>query len=141
MQSRRARVGLLVLLVAVAVVLFVVLSGGDDDGGGDEGSSTVTQGTTTTGTQPAVKVIRIANGAPAGGVADLDYDQGDRVRIRVIPEQGVEEIHLHGYDLEQETNGTAPVLFDFTADIAGGFEMEAHTHDGEFEIASIKVQP
>ena len=85
--------------------------------------------------------IKIASGAPVGGVAELSYDKGDRVRIRVIPEAGVEEIHLHGYDLEQETDGTKPVLFDFTASITGGFEMEAHTHDGEFEIASLKVQP
>ena len=35
MQSRGARVGLLIALGAVAVVLFIVLSGGDDDGSGE----------------------------------------------------------------------------------------------------------
>ena len=122
-------------------MLFIVLSGGDDEGGGDDGGSTTATDAATTTAKPSVEVIKIANGAPAGGVAELNYQEGDRVRISVIPEAGVEEIHLHGYDIEEETNGTKPVLFDFTADISGGFEMEAHTHDGEFEIASIKVQP
>ena len=128
--------GLLVALAAVAVALFVVLSGSDDDEGGG-GSTTAT----TTTAEPAFEVIEIASGGPVGGVRQLSYDQGDRIRIRVIPEPGVEEIHFHGYEIEKETDGAKPVVFDFPAEITGGFEIEAHSHDGDFQIASVKVEP
>ena len=132
--------GLLVVLAAIAVVLFIVLSGGDDDGGGDDESATITQGTTTT-TEPPVEVIKLADGAPVGGVRELDYDKGDRVRIRVIPEPGLEEVHIHGYEIERFPQGDKPLVFDFTADITGGFELEAHGSAGDVVLANIKVQP
>jgi FtsP/CotA-like multicopper oxidase with cupredoxin domain len=134
-------VGLLVALVAVAVVLFVVFSGGDDDGGSEDATTTTATQATTTTAEPAFEVVRIRDGAPVGGVLDLTYQKGDEVRLRVFPESGVEEIHVHGYELEKEVEGTKPVSFVFTADIDGGFEVEAHTHSGEFEIAHLEVRP
>jgi len=132
---------LLIALAAVAVVLFIVLSGGDDENGGDGGSTTtVAQGTTTTA-QPPVEVIKLADGAPVGGVRGLSYDKGDQVRIRVIPEPGLEEVHIHGYEIEKFPSGDKPLVFDFTADITGGFEMEAHGASGDVVLANIKVQP
>jgi hypothetical protein len=141
MQSRGARIGLLAVLAAVAVVLFVVLSGGDDDGGDGDGTTTAATTGTSTAAEPAFEVIRIADGAPVGGPRELDYEKGDRIRIKVIPEPGIEEIHLHGYEIEKEPEGTKPVIFDFNADLAGGFEMEAHGAEGDFELAGIQVQP
>lgn len=139
MQSRGLRVGLLIALAAVAVVLFLVLSDdGDDDG--DDGSTTATSTTATTA-EPAFEVIRLADGAPVGGVRELTYDKGDRVRIRVIPEPGLEEVHIHGYDIERFPQGEKPLVFDFTADITGGFELESHGASGDALLAEIKVQP
>lgn len=141
MQSRGLRVGLLIALAAVAVVLFLVLSGGDDgDDDGDDGSTTATSTTATTA-EPAFEVIRLADGAPVGGVRELTYDKGDRVRIRVIPEPGLEEVHIHGYDIERFPQGEKPLVFDFTADITGGFELESHGASGDALLAEIKVQP
>jgi len=139
MQSRAARIGLLAALAAVAVILFVVLSGGDD--GGDGGGSTTGTVTTAGGTVPRTEVIRIQNGAAVGGVKDLSYSQGDQVRLQVFPEPGVEEIHVHGYELETPISGTKPATISFTADITGGFEIEAHTAADEFQIAELKVNP
>jgi hypothetical protein len=140
MRSTGARIGLLVVAVAVAVALFVVLSDGDRDGGGANTTATVAAG----GDQSqggGVPTIELANGAPVGGVRDLTYSQGDRVRFRVLPEPGVVEIHVHGYEIEQEVSGTQPVTVSFTAEIAGGFEIEAHSADDEFEIAELRVNP
>jgi hypothetical protein len=142
-QSRGLRVGLLIALAAVAVALFIVLSGGDDDGDGGDGGATTTSasnGTTTVAESP-VEVIKLANGAPVGGVRDLSYDKGERVRIRVTPEPGLEEVHIHGYEIERFPNGDKPLVFDFTADITGGFELEAHGASGDVLLANIKVQP
>src|SRR4029453_12321923 len=125
MRSNLARVGFLALLAAVAVGLLIVLSG-SDDGDGD-GSSTTATGA---GGTSAPEVIEIQGGAPVGGVRDLEYDKGDSVRLKVVPDPGVVEIHVHGYELEKETEGTKPVSFSFSADIPGGFEVEAHTANG-----------
>ena len=134
--------GLLILLAAVAVGLFVLLSGGDDDGGEGNGSTTATviEGTTTT-VEPAFEVIRLADGAPVGGARELSYEQGDRVRIRVIPDPGLEEVHIHGYEIDRFPDGDKPLVFDFTADLTGGFELEAHGVAGDVLLANIKVQP
>jgi len=139
-QSRGFRVGLLIVLAAAAVALFVVLSGSDDDGGEDNGTTTTATGTTTT-TEPAFEVIRLVDGAPVGGVRDLTYDRGDRVRIRVIPEPGLEEVHLHGYEIDRFPDGDKPLVFDFKAELTGGFELEAHGAAGDVLLATIKVQP
>jgi hypothetical protein len=145
MRSTGARIGLLVVAVAVAVALFVVLSDDDGDGdGGDRGGANTTATVAARGDQSqggGVPTIELANGAPVGGVRDLTYSQGDRVRFRVLPEPGVVEIHVHGYEIEQEVSGTQPVTVSFTAEIAGGFEIEAHSADDEFEIAELRVNP
>jgi hypothetical protein len=134
MQSRGVRVGLLAALAAVVVIMFIVLNGSDDNGG-DNGDSTTTGGST------GPEVIKIANDAPVGGIRDLSYSQGDQIRLKVFPEPDVVEIHIHGYDFEKETHGTTPVSFSFPAKIAGGFEVEAHTANGEFQIADMTVNP
>lgn len=141
MQSRGARAGLLVALAVVAVALFVVLSGGDDGGGGGGGDETTATGGTTTQPEPSFVVIRLQDGAPVGGVRELHYQQGDRIRIRVIGEPGLEEVHLHGYEIERVPEGGKPLVFDFPADLAGGFELEAHGAGGDVELASITVEP
>jgi hypothetical protein len=139
-QSRGFRVGLLIVLAAVAVALFVVLSGSEDDDGDGDGPGGSGTATTTTA-EPAFEVIRLADGAPVGGVRELTYDKGDRVRIRVIPEPGLEEVHIHGYDIERFPQGDKPLVFDFTADITGGFELESHGASGDALLADLKVQP
>ncbi len=136
MRSNGARIGLLAALAAAAVVLFIVLSGGDDNNGG---STTTTGGPG--GGSSAFEVIKIANGAPVGGIRDLEYSEGDQVRLKVFPEPDVVEIHVHGYEIEKETSGTTPVTLSFPATISGGFEIEAHTADDEFQIADLKVNP
>jgi hypothetical protein len=128
------------VLAAVAVALFVVLSGGDDEEGDDSGSTTATQGTTTAA-EPVFEVIRLADGAPVGGTRELSYDKGERVRIRVIPDPGLEEVHIHGYEIDRFPDGDKPLVFDFTADLTGGFELEAHGAAGDVLLANIKVQP
>jgi hypothetical protein len=136
-RSNAARIGLLAALAAVAAVLFIVLSGGDESNNGNSGASTATTG----GTSSGLAVIKIANGAPVGGIRDLEYSEGDQVRLKVFPEPDMVEIHVHGYEIEKETSGTTPVAISFPATISGGFEVEAHTANDEFQIADLKVNP
>ncbi|MGH2983249.1 MAG: hypothetical protein ACRDK5_03180 [Solirubrobacterales bacterium] len=140
MQSTTARIGLLAALVAVAVVLFIVLSGDDDNDG--ETTTTTAQTTTEAGGQPAgPPVITVRGGKPVGGVQDLSFNKGDRVQFEVRLDQPAEEVHVHGYEIE-EPAATSPVRFNFAADIDGVFEVEVHEEGGgDVQIAELTVNP
>jgi hypothetical protein len=141
MQSTTARIGLLAALAAVAVVLFIVLSGDDDNGG--ETTTTTAQTTTEAGGEPAggPPVITVRDGKPVGGVQDLTFNKGDRVEFEVRLDQPAEEVHVHGYEIE-EPAATSPVRVSFAADIDGVFEVEVHSHElGDIEIATLTVNP
>ena len=141
MRSTTARIALLAALVAVAVLLFIVLSGDDNDGGG-ETTTTAAHTSTEAGGQPSAlpPVITVRNGQPVGGVQQLRFSKGDQVRFEVRLDQPAEEVHVHGYEIEEPANA-GPVRFNFPADIDGVFEVEVHTESGEFQIAELTVNP
>lgn len=141
MRSTTARIGVLVAVVAAAVVLFIVLSG-DDENGGETTTTTAETTATTTASQPAgPPVITIRDGKPVGGVQELSFDRGDRVEFVVQLDQPAEEVHVHGYEIEEPAE-TSPVRVSFPADIDGVFEVEVHSHElGDIEIAKLTVNP
>ena len=69
---------------------------------------------------------------------ELEADQGDTVRFRVVSSEP-EEIHVHGYDLYKDVGPGAPATFSFKADITGIFEIELH--GSGTQLASLKVEP
>jgi hypothetical protein len=82
----------------------------------------------------AAPTTAAATTAPVGSiVVDADNDPvrtvtvplGTPVTITVLSATP-REFHLHGYDLEQA--GTK-VVFEFTADLAGAFDLEAHDNE------------
>lgn len=143
MQSNAARAGLLAALAAVAVVLFIVLSGGDDDEGGSETTATEPAATATApaSAEPETLEIELRDGAPVGGVGELDVAKGDTVRIAVRTDEDA-ELHVHGYEIEDEVAPGAVTRLKFMADIDGKFEIEAHSHTaGDIPLAELTVQP
>ena len=147
MRSHPARVGVIIAVVAAAVVLFIVLSGGDDDNGGDDATvastatGTATGTTSGTATAPAAPdVIVVKDGKPVGGVQRLTYDRGDQVRLEVQLDQPAEEVHVHGYEIEEPAE-SSPVRVSFPAEIDGLFEIEVHGDSGEFQIAELRENP
>jgi hypothetical protein len=143
MQSTTARIGLLAVLVAVAVVLFIVLSGDDENGGETTTTRAAAPTTTEAGGEPAggPPAITVRDGKPVGGVQDLTFNKGDRVVFEVRLDQPAEEVHVHGYEIE-EPAATSPVRVSFPADIDGVFDVEVHSHElGDIEIATLTVNP
>jgi hypothetical protein len=126
MSSNAAKVALGVGAIAVAVVLLVVLKDG-----GDESASTSDAG-------GKIPVIVVEHGKPVGGVKDLTYNAGERVRFEVRSDVS-DEIHVHGYDLMKDVEAGGSVGFDFPATIEGVFEAELEGR-GE-EIAQLTVNP
>jgi hypothetical protein len=137
--------------VIVAVVLFVVLRDGDD---GDEATvATTTEATTTDADagqgggsggapkpppEPEVATIVVKNGEPVGGVQELEFDEGERIRF-VVESDVDEEVHLHGYDIGKDVSAGGEVEFDVPATIAGVFEVELE--ESVVPLAEITVNP
>jgi hypothetical protein len=138
MESRVLRLGVVVALVAAAVILFVVLS---DDDGGEQAKSSTTPATTQAGggnQEPGITTIVVKDGEPVGGVQDLTYTSGDDVQFSVKSD-AAEEVHVHGYDLMQDTVPGGSTTFDFPADIEGIFEVELE--ESHTQIAELTVEP
>lgn len=119
--SPRQRLAFLAVAAVIAVAAVVVLgaTGGDD--------------------RPAERAAsaRVPTLTP-GRTRELTYAQGDRVTFRVRTEEA-DEVHVHGYDVERETQPGRPVTISFRATNAGIFEVELH-HE-EAVLARLRVEP
>lgn len=144
MQSNFGRVAMGATAVVIAVVLLIVLKDDGGDEGGSGGATTELGGPRSNGgkpdkpSKPQIPTIALKNGKPVGGVKELTYEAGDRIRFEVDSDVS-DEVHIHGYDLEKEVEAGGSVVFDFPAAIEGVFEGELHG-SGE-QIAEIRVNP
>jgi hypothetical protein len=154
MQSRGARIAVVVVSIAVVVVLFLVLREGE---GGDEPATPVAEPTTTQpdggddagGANPdrepkpepeVVKVgIEVEGGAPVGGVQEIEVPKDEKVEITVTSPDTTEHVHLHGYDVIADLAPGQPAKIGFEATIEGVFEMELE--DSVTPIAEVTVRP
>ena len=132
MQSRRLRLGLAAGAIAVAVVLFIALRGDD----GSDSSSTSAAGPTK---------ITLSNGAPVGGVREIEVAKGDPVRLDVTPDVPA-EVHVHGYEIAREVEAGQTAKFDFPATAEGVFEVEVHhlvngEEESGVQVAELNVTP
>lgn len=144
MNSNIMRVAMGAAAVIVAVVLLIVLK---DDSSDDNGSKSSTSdssskrtgdGSRTASTEAKPLTIVIRNGKPVGGVQQLTYDEGERVRFKVDSDVS-DEIHVHGYDIMKDVEAGGTVSFDFPATIEGVFEAELE--DRKEPILELTVNP
>ncbi len=70
--------------------------------------------------------------------AEVSVNEGDGVTLRVSSEEPM-ELHLHGYDVEQEVEPGRRAELQFEADLTGRFEIE--DHDSEKELGVLQVRP
>jgi hypothetical protein len=155
MQSRRLGPFLALGGVVAAVVLFVVLQDSDDDetpttttspaavqppdgnGGGQDGGGGQ-KGGGGSAAEPDVATIIVRDGQPVGGVQELEFAKGDRIRFFVESDVD-EEVHLHGYDVAKDVEAGGEVSFDVPATIEGVFEVELE--HSVVPLAEITVTP
>ena len=69
---------------------------------------------------------------------EISVNQGDTVTLRVNADEPT-ELHVHGYDVEQEVEPGTEAEIDFEADLTGRFEIEAH--ESENELGVLQVRP
>ncbi len=70
--------------------------------------------------------------------AEISVSEGDRVTLRVSSDEPM-ELHLHGYDVEQEVGPGQKARLRFEADLTGRFEIE--DHESESELGVLQVRP
>ncbi len=148
MKSNGTRIAAALGAVVVVVVLFFVFKG--DDGSDDATTASVATTSTTSESNagggdkpevpnaPEVPTINVVGGEPEGGVADLTFDKGDQIRF-VVMSDTADEVHVHGYDIEEEVPAGGSAEFDFPADSDGIYEVELHS--SETQIAELTVNP
>ena len=68
----------------------------------------------------------------------IEAKKGQSVRI-VVRSDEPDELHLHGYDVEQAARPERPPSSASTADLEGIFELESHV--SETVIARLVVNP
>lgn len=129
MRSNPVRVLVGIAVVVVAVVLLLLLK--------DDGSDSSDSGSKQSSAPAAVPTIVVKGGKPVGGILSLSYKKGDQIRFKVESDAS-DEVHVHGYDIEEEVEAGGSVNFDFPATIEGGFEVEMH-HGGQ--IVELTVNP
>ena len=69
---------------------------------------------------------------------EVSVREGDRVNMGITSDSPV-EIHVHGYDLEEEVEPGDPTELSFEADLTGRFPME--DHETESELGVLVVEP
>jgi hypothetical protein len=158
-SSPQARGIVAVLAIVLAVALFFVLRGGDDD---DEpsgsGAGATTEAERPTGPsegadeppqgpaenrprpdrEPEVATIVVRGGEPVGGVEELEFERGERIRFAVESDVA-DHVHLHTYDVFMDIAAGGRVEFDVPATIEGVFEVELE--DRVVPLAEITVNP
>ncbi len=152
MHSRKLALAVAALAAAAVVVLFVILREDDSSSGG---STTSPAAQTNTGNHPEpdqgdgrgsdrqpnvanVPTIVVREGQPVGGVQELAFEKGGRIRFTVESDVA-DEVHLHGYDISKDVQAGGDVKFDVPASIEGVFEVELEAR--VVPLAEVTVNP
>lgn len=93
-------------------------------------------GAPSAGRQEETLEIEIREGAMVPD--EITVGEDDRVELRVTSDSPA-ELHLHGYDLEEEVEPGEPAKLSFDASISGSFEIEDHATGAV--LGRLLVQP
>jgi len=80
--------------------------------------------------------VEIKDGAMSP--AEISVEEADQVTLRWTSDTPV-EVHLHGYDLEEEVSPGEETDLSFEANLTGRFDIEDHAT--ETELGALLVQP
>ena len=91
--------------------------------------SASTQPSTLPSSNETVIEVAVANGQVSPSPdRRVEVAKGHQVRI-VITSDHADEVHVHGYDIEEEIAAGRPTTIAFVADQPGSFEVELHEID------------
>lgn len=91
-----------------------------------------------TGSGPEARTIDVVIRGDSMTPAEISVGEGDTVTLRITADEET-EVHVHGYDLEQEVAPNEPATVEFEAELTGRFEIEDEsTHEN---LGVLVVQP
>jgi hypothetical protein len=97
-----------------------------------------TSGDATPADEPQERVYDVAIENGAMSPAEVSVEEGDQVTLLLTSDSPV-EVHLHGYDLEEEVLPGEETVLSFEAEITGRFGIE--DHEAEAALGALLVQP
>ncbi len=156
MENRK--IPALIALAGVVIAIIVFFFVANDDTADQESETTQTAETSATTSEdtgddeeepekekpekpaePEVPQLEIKDGAPVGGVLEVEVTVGDELRIDVTTD-APDELHLHTYDVYLDiVPGKTNELVVENADIEGVIELESHSTGAL--LAEISVVP
>lgn len=80
----------------------------------------------------------IQNGRKSSGPDVMPVMQGDDVTLLLVSDSA-DEVHVHGYDLEEKLQPKHATALSFKADRSGRFTIELH--HSHVELGALEVQP
>lgn len=146
-MSRRQRLvnlGIAAAIAVVAVVVILATSGGDAEPPERESAATPAPSGARTAKarrtpepepEPAIEV---KGGVVVGGVAELSFEEGERIRFSVTSDTA-DRVHVHAYDLVEDVPAGGTARLDFPAAITGITEIELE--ESGVLIAELRVEP
>jgi len=87
---------------------------------------------------PQEQTIDVAIKEGSMSPEEIVVGEGDQVTLRMVSESPV-EVHVHGYDLEEDIEPGEPKTLSFEANATGRFEIE--DHENEEELGTLVVEP
>jgi len=123
LRRARFRAALVGLPLALALPL-AGCAGKPADSASAASGSTSASAPPTSGSERRLEVT-FAHGKAGGDTGRVQVAKGTPVAL-VVTSDVADEVHLHGYDIEQELSPGTPVTLRFDATVAGVFEVELH---------------
>ena len=94
--------------------------------------------TGTSADEPQEQIYDVAIEGGTMNPNEISVEEGDLATLRLTSESPV-EVHIHGYDLEEEVLPGEETDLSFEADATGRFEIE--DHETEAQLGTLLVQP
>jgi hypothetical protein len=123
---RRCTTPPIALALAAAVVTLLAGCSSSDGDGGSSSSGTVDT------IRVTVKDGKVTPAAHRERVAS-----GDKVKL-VVTTDAADEVHVHGVNIEKETEPGKPTTITFVAEDPGLYEVE--THETDLQLLQIEVR-
>lgn len=152
MSRRAATASLTVSLTVTAAACAVLLAGCGSSstpvaapgvpaptsaGPSETPSPTPTQATSAPASDPVVEIaVTVEGGAVTPAPANVPVPLGSDVLLTVTSDVA-DQIHVHGYDVEQQVKSGGTATLELTADQPGTFEVE--THESELLLLKLVV--
>jgi heme/copper-type cytochrome/quinol oxidase subunit 2 len=131
--SRRSLVSRIVIVLVILGLAGLFLALRPDSTSPEDDSPTGTSAD-----EPQEQIYDVAIEGGAMNPDEISVEEGDLATLRLTSESPV-EVHVHGYDLEEEVLPGEETDLSFEADATGRFEIE--DHETEAQLGTLLVQP